>query len=64
MNSNLDVVLRSSSAFSRGLGTRRRGAFGTNSFVDDSTDAERFLEGHIRRTRIELGRHPSVFSET
>lgn len=27
----------------------------------DSTDAERFLEGHIRRTRIELGRHPSVF---
>jgi DNA-binding GntR family transcriptional regulator len=27
----------------------------------DSVDAERFLEGHIRRTRIELGRHPSVF---
>jgi DNA-binding GntR family transcriptional regulator len=27
----------------------------------DSTDAERFLEGHIRRTRIELDRHPSVF---
>jgi DNA-binding GntR family transcriptional regulator len=30
----------------------------------DSTDAERFLEGHIRRTRIELARHPSLFSET
>lgn len=27
----------------------------------DAIDAERFLEGHIRRTRIELGRHPSVF---
>jgi DNA-binding GntR family transcriptional regulator len=29
----------------------------------DATDAERFLEGHIRRTRIELGRHPSVFDD-
>ncbi|NUR09714.1 MAG: GntR family transcriptional regulator [Nocardioidaceae bacterium] len=29
----------------------------------DSTDAERFLEGHIRRTRIELGHHPAVFGE-
>jgi DNA-binding GntR family transcriptional regulator len=29
----------------------------------DTTDAERFLEGHIRRTRIELGRHPSVFDD-
>jgi DNA-binding GntR family transcriptional regulator len=29
----------------------------------DATDAERFLEGHIRRTRIELVRHPSVFGE-
>ncbi|WP_405728908.1 GntR family transcriptional regulator [Streptomyces sp. NBC_00028] len=28
----------------------------------DETDAERYLEGHIRRTRIELGRHPEVFS--
>jgi DNA-binding GntR family transcriptional regulator len=27
----------------------------------DSTDAERYLAGHIRRTRIELGRHPEVF---
>jgi DNA-binding GntR family transcriptional regulator len=27
----------------------------------DSPDAERFLEGHIRRTRVELGKHPSVF---
>jgi len=27
----------------------------------DVTDAERFLEGHIRRTRIELGHHPAVF---
>jgi DNA-binding GntR family transcriptional regulator len=30
----------------------------------DTTDAERFLEGHIRRTRVELGRHPTVFGET
>jgi DNA-binding GntR family transcriptional regulator len=29
----------------------------------DSVDAERFLEGHIRRTRIELGHHPSVFGD-
>ena len=29
----------------------------------DPTDAERYLEGHIRRTRIELGRHPGVFDE-
>jgi DNA-binding GntR family transcriptional regulator len=28
----------------------------------DAPDAERFLEGHIRRTRIELGRHPTVFA--
>jgi len=28
----------------------------------DSEDAERILLGHIRRTRIELGRHPEVFS--
>jgi len=28
----------------------------------DAADAERFLEGHIRRTRIELGRHPEVFT--
>ncbi|MGI5461184.1 GntR family transcriptional regulator [Streptomyces sp. CA-249302] len=28
----------------------------------DRTDAERYLEGHIRRTRIELGHHPEVFS--
>jgi DNA-binding GntR family transcriptional regulator len=27
----------------------------------DLPDAERFLEGHIRRTRIELGHHPAVF---
>ena len=27
----------------------------------DATDAERFLEGHIRRTRIELSHHPEVF---
>ena len=30
----------------------------------DSTDAERFLEGHIRRTRTELSHHPAVFGET
>jgi DNA-binding GntR family transcriptional regulator len=29
----------------------------------DAADAERFLEGHIRRTRIELGHHPAVFGE-
>ncbi len=27
----------------------------------DSVDAERYLSGHIRRTRIELARHPEVF---
>jgi DNA-binding GntR family transcriptional regulator len=27
----------------------------------DSVDGERFLGGHIRRTRIELGHHPEVF---
>jgi len=29
----------------------------------DEVDAGRFLAGHIRRTRIELGHHPSVFDE-
>jgi DNA-binding GntR family transcriptional regulator len=29
----------------------------------DATDAERFLEGHIRRTRIELAHHPSMFDD-
>jgi len=29
----------------------------------DAVDAERYLSGHIRRTRIELSRHPEVFSE-
>lgn len=28
----------------------------------DAEDGERFLEGHIRRTRNELGRHPEVFA--
>jgi DNA-binding GntR family transcriptional regulator len=28
----------------------------------DAADGERYLEGHIRRTRIELGQHPEVFS--
>lgn len=28
----------------------------------DVTDAERFVEGHIRRTRIELSHHPEVFA--
>jgi DNA-binding GntR family transcriptional regulator len=27
----------------------------------DIVDAERFLAGHIRRTRIELGKHPEIF---
>lgn len=30
-------------------------------FRRDENDAGRFLAGHIRRTRIELGRHPEVF---
>ena len=30
----------------------------------DPVDAERFLGGHIRRTRIELARHPGVFDGT
>jgi DNA-binding GntR family transcriptional regulator len=29
----------------------------------DTTDAERYLNGHIRRTRVELARHPEVFGE-
>jgi DNA-binding GntR family transcriptional regulator len=29
----------------------------------DEIDACRFLTGHIRRTRIELGHHPEVFGE-
>ena len=29
----------------------------------DTTDAERFLEGHIRRTRTELSHHPAVLGE-
>ncbi len=29
----------------------------------DVVDAERFVAGHIRRTRIELGRHPAIFAE-
>lgn len=30
----------------------------------DTTDAERYLSGHIRRTRVELARHPEVFEQT
>jgi DNA-binding GntR family transcriptional regulator len=29
----------------------------------DEADAERHLAGHIRRTRIELDRHPEIFAE-
>lgn len=29
----------------------------------DTTDAQRYLSGHIRRTRVELAKHPEVFSE-
>jgi len=29
----------------------------------DSTDAERYLSGHIRRTRVELAKHPEVVGE-
>ena len=29
----------------------------------DTTDAERYLSGHIRRTRVELARRPEVFGE-
>lgn len=30
----------------------------------DLDEAERVLAGHIRRTRLELGRHPEVFTES
>ncbi len=30
----------------------------------DVVDAERFVAGHIRRTRIELNRHPEIFGST
>jgi DNA-binding GntR family transcriptional regulator len=30
----------------------------------DPEDAERYLAGHIRRTRIELAQHPEVFAPT
>jgi DNA-binding GntR family transcriptional regulator len=30
----------------------------------DVVDAERYLAGHIRRTRTELARHPEVFDST
>lgn len=30
----------------------------------DAVDAERLLEGHIRRTRMELARHPELFTPT
>ena len=29
----------------------------------DTVDAERYLSGHIRRTRIELDKHPEIFRE-
>lgn len=29
----------------------------------DTTDAERYLSGHIRRTRVELNRHPEIFED-
>jgi len=30
----------------------------------DITDAERYLSGHIRRTRVELAKHPEVFDDS
>jgi DNA-binding GntR family transcriptional regulator len=30
----------------------------------DTTDAERYLSGHIRRTRVELAKHPEIVAET
>jgi DNA-binding GntR family transcriptional regulator len=30
----------------------------------DTTDAERYLSGHIRRTRVELAKHPEVFGDS
>jgi DNA-binding GntR family transcriptional regulator len=30
----------------------------------DTTDAERYLSGHIRRTRVELARHPEVSGDS
>lgn len=29
----------------------------------DTVDAGRYLEGHIRRTRVELSRHPEIFQD-
>jgi DNA-binding GntR family transcriptional regulator len=29
----------------------------------DTTDADRYLSGHIRRTRVELAKHPEVFGD-
>lgn len=29
----------------------------------DSVDAERYLSGHIRRTRVELAQHPEIFMD-
>ena len=29
----------------------------------DATDAERYLSGHIRRTRVELAKHPEIVGE-
>jgi DNA-binding GntR family transcriptional regulator len=29
----------------------------------DAVDAGRYLEGHIRRTRVELSRHPEIFGD-
>lgn len=30
----------------------------------DSIDAERYLSGHIRRTRVELAQHPEIFTDS
>ena len=30
----------------------------------DTTDAERYLSGHIRRTRVALAKHPEVFGDS
>jgi len=30
----------------------------------DTTDAERYLSGHIRRTRVELAKHPEVSGDS
>ncbi|GAB3569411.1 GntR family transcriptional regulator [Amycolatopsis endophytica] len=58
-------------AFTRLTGEHRRWIIGSEHHLliealrdRDHTSAERILELHIRRTRVELGRHPELFQVT